>query len=265
MHTSSSVQPPNWRPWSLVSANSSWTEPSAAASDRSTSWNRHSRSRWWVFGLVAVVAVEVAPHLVAVGEDRGLVEEAVLDVEPALVLQAHGGEPGGVDDRGPGPDRGAGLVLADAVGQRGAEHLGARGGDSGIAAGAGGRRQFPGVAAAAAGGVRPTRIGLEVGAVDRLDRADVDLVERVGRVEGVTVQVALEVELEAPLDDRAVGLRRDGRDHRVAGAGHRHELRVGVAGDPPGHRGGVDLRGRATGRTRRRPRPRSGARRPRCG
>jgi hypothetical protein len=62
---------------------------------RSTSWKRHSRSVWWAAGLVG--GPEVLPGDFAVGVDRGAVEEAVLDVEPAAVLQAHGREALGVD------------------------------------------------------------------------------------------------------------------------------------------------------------------------
>ena len=98
-HTSSSVQPPNWRPGSEVERELRLQR--VAEEERR---QRHvveppllvdvmRRAR------VAHVRGRVDPHLRAVRDDRRLIEVAVLDGEPAPVLQAHVGVRADVDRR----------------------------------------------------------------------------------------------------------------------------------------------------------------------
>src|SRR5262245_30520229 len=133
----------------------------------------------------AVGAGEVAPRRLAVDVDRRVIEAGVLDAEPAPVVEADVGVAGDVDLRRPREAVRARLVLAveaAAAAEIDAEDAGPRHRRGRVAAGAARRAPLP-LVGAGHGAVGPVgRIALEVGAVDLGDRADVELVERVGRV-----------------------------------------------------------------------------------
>src|SRR5262245_47992235 len=126
-----------------------------------------------------VGAGAVLPHGRAIGVDDGVIEEAILDAEPAPVLQVDGLVGGDVDLRHGRELDSVRLVRAvvAAGAEVDAEDVGARERGGRVAGGAGRGAPLPLARGGAGGaGVPVSRVLIEAGAVDGLDRADVHLV-----------------------------------------------------------------------------------------